>query len=69
VLENLWPLAWVLGFPDAPGFADGMIQGPTPPSRPPFHPVFDGGVVHERRHALTWALSPGVSWDETDLST
>ncbi|MDX2015500.1 MAG: DUF4272 domain-containing protein [Myxococcaceae bacterium] len=34
-----------------------------------FHPVFDGGVVHERRHALTWALSPGVPWDETDLST
>ena len=27
------------------------------------------GVVQERRQALTWALSPGVSWDETDLST
>ena len=34
-----------------------------------FHPVVNGGVVHERRHALTWALSPGVAWDDTDLST
>ena len=34
-----------------------------------FHPVRDGGVVQERRHALTWALSPGVAWDDTDLST
>jgi len=34
-----------------------------------FHPVRDGGVIHEKRHSLTWALSPGVAWDETDLST
>ncbi len=34
-----------------------------------FHPVIHGGVIHERRHALTWALSPGVKWDDTDLST
>lgn len=34
-----------------------------------FHPIVNGGVVHERRHALTWAVSPGVHWDETDLST
>ena len=34
-----------------------------------FHPVVDGGVVHERRHALTWAMSPDDSWDDTDLST
>ncbi len=34
-----------------------------------FHPVSDGGAIHERRHALTWALSPGVHWDQTDLST
>lgn len=34
-----------------------------------FHPIGNGGVIHERRHALTWALSPGVSWDDTDLST
>lgn len=34
-----------------------------------FDPVFDGGVLHEKRHALTWAVSPGVDWDDTDLST
>ncbi len=34
-----------------------------------FHPIIHGGVVHERRHALTWVLSPGVAWDDTDLST
>lgn len=34
-----------------------------------FDPLGDGGCVHERRHALTWMSSPGVSWDETDLST
>lgn len=36
---------------------------------PGFHAVVDGGVVHERRHALPWALSLGVAWDDTDLST
>ena len=36
---------------------------------PGFDPILDGGCVHERRHALTWALSPGVAWDDTDLST
>ena len=34
-----------------------------------FHPVGDGGTVHERRHVLTWVLSPGVPWGDTDLST
>lgn len=34
-----------------------------------FHPMVNGGVIHERRHALTWALSPGVAWDDTALST
>lgn len=34
-----------------------------------FDPIGDGGAIHERRHALTWALSPGVSWNDTDLST
>jgi len=34
-----------------------------------FDPVGDGGAIHERRHSLTWALSPGTSWDNTDLST
>lgn len=36
---------------------------------PDFHPVRDGGAIHERRHSLTWAVSDGVSWDDTDLST
>lgn len=34
-----------------------------------FHPAMDGGCVHERRHGLTWATSPGVAWADTDLST
>lgn len=34
-----------------------------------FHPVNDGGAIHERRHALTWTLSPEIEWDDTDLST
>lgn len=34
-----------------------------------FSPISDGGCVHERRHALTWVLSPGVAWESTDLST
>jgi hypothetical protein len=120
-LENLWPLAWVLGFEPAPtveaaeidptlareliavflgdlsGATDELLCKARP--RPAaevirhedrfycghnavrsaqlgertvpegFDPVAQGGVVHERRHALTWCLSPGVSWDDTDLST
>jgi hypothetical protein len=34
-----------------------------------FDPIGNGGVIHERRHALTWMLSKGIDWDETDLST
>lgn len=34
-----------------------------------FDPIRQGGAVHERRHGLTWMISPGVAWDETDLST
>ncbi|MCV6630196.1 MAG: DUF4272 domain-containing protein [Flavobacteriaceae bacterium] len=34
-----------------------------------FHPVENGGVIHERRHALTWMLSNGIDWEQTDLST
>lgn len=34
-----------------------------------FHPMADAGAIHERRHSLTWAISPGVKWDDTDLST
>lgn len=119
-LENIWSLAWVLGF-DPPPAHDGQIpqevtgsilneflpgldttvsdlvskSRPRPVSEVAeaedlfycfhnavrsaqlghptvlagFHPVADGGAVHERRHALTWCLSPGVAWDDTDLST
>lgn len=34
-----------------------------------FDPIASGGVIHERRHALTWMHSPGVAWEDTDLST
>jgi hypothetical protein len=33
-----------------------------------FDPLTDGGCIHERRHALTWAMSPGTDWNLTDLS-
>ena len=36
---------------------------------PNFDPIGNGGVIHERRHSLTWMLSNGIEWDETDLST
>jgi len=121
-LENIWSLAWVLGFDKAPivaaaqisgevsgplmfeflgGFdqtLDGMMQktslrstgrvialedyfycahnavrsaqvGTTEAVPPDFDPMAHGGAVHERRHGLTWCISPGVSWDDTDLST
>lgn len=34
-----------------------------------FDPIGNGGVIHERRHSLTWMISNGVDWDDTDLST
>jgi hypothetical protein len=34
-----------------------------------FDPIVNGGVIHERRHSLTWMLSNGIEWDDTDLST
>ena len=119
-LENMWSLAWVLGFGVEPPL-DGMIENDLRdailwkylglPERslaellasarvretaivdemedlfycahnavrsaqlgsdtvpPDFDPIVDGGCIHERRHALTWVLSPGVTWTETDLST
>ena len=119
-LENMWALAWILGF-DPPPSLGGQIDSAVhrrmlfdflkfPKELPEsllkrakprsveevdrmedlfycahnavrsaqqgrktvpdgFDPVRDGGAIHERRHALTWALSPGVEWDETDLST
>lgn len=44
-----------------------QLGGQTVPEN--FHPLSNGGVIHERRHSLTWMLSKGVSWEETDLST
>lgn len=34
-----------------------------------FDPIGNGGVIHERRHSLTWMLSKDIKWEETDLST
>ncbi len=112
-LENMWPLAWVLGFNMQPDF-DGTIipdevidamlgdfmarfsetkprsvdevveledlfycahnaavsarlGGKTAPDG--FHAVMNGGVIQERRHALTWSLTPGCDWEDTDLNT
>ncbi len=44
-----------------------QLGGQTVPST--FDPIGNGGVIHERRHSLTWMLSSGIEWDETDLST
>lgn len=120
-LENMWALAWTLGFDPAPDPMLGQIPGEvtqamimkfmpghdasvdnlldkaqprslqevvamedvfycshnavrsaqmgskTVPES--FHPVRDGGAIHERRHGLSWILSPKVKWDDTDLST
>ncbi len=121
-LENMWPLAWVLGFEPEPtieasqigqdvsrglmfeflqGTEDttaGLLErsklrssadvieledrfycahnavrgaqlGSTDQVPDGFDPQVHGGVVHERRHALTWCLSPETDWDDTDLST
>lgn len=120
-LENMWALAWVLGFAHEPEvdcgqIPEGIVNGlfsdfglgldadvialqtardPRPVDEVAaleelfycahnavrsaqlgnrtvprgFDPMRDGGTVHERRQALTWSLSPGVAWDDTDLST
>jgi hypothetical protein len=121
-LENMWALAWILGFDPPPDPVSGQIPneisravvldflpgldasvddllhaaqprsnrdvveledlfycahnavrcaqtGSTTAVPRDFHPVRDGGAIHERRHSLTWAISPGVEWDETDLGT
>lgn len=36
---------------------------------PGFHAAKHGGIIHEKRHSLTWVLSPGVAWEDTDLDT
>ena len=113
--ENMWPLAWVLGYNEIPTIDSGLLNAEqiraimdfveqnTPTSSlairsvdsvikledlfycahnavrsaqqgascvpENFDPMADGGTVHERRHALSWVLSPDVAWDDTDLST
>ncbi len=44
-----------------------QIGGDTVPNG--FDPIGNGGVIHERRHSLTWMVSEGVAWADTDLST
>ena len=118
--ENMWPLAWALGFGAEPAvdgeeiatktvhaivlkFLPGLKFGPadlvaeaTPRTLDEvvaiedlfycahnavrsaqlggktvpkgFHPLANGGVIHERRHALSWCLSD-EDWDDVDLST
>jgi hypothetical protein len=119
-LENIWSLAWVLGYAEEPSFDRTMIGddtignmleflagklgvaallgrvtprasddvvaledlsycahnaarsaqlGSKTAAPRSFNPIAGCGVVHERRHALTWATSPGTAWDDTDLST
>lgn len=119
--ENMWPLAWILGFEMKPtpfhGLIDDAVVGPMigampaldgslqafleqaqtrsdddvldledlfyaahnsaraaqighPGAVPPgFDPARNGGAIHERRHGLTWAVSPGIAWPDTDLSS
>lgn len=118
--ENMWALAWVLGFSITPvvdmgQISDNIIQ----PLIYEFLPSFDSnidymdkytkktnlqvfeledlfycahnavrsaqvggktipdnrdviiqsGTIHEKRHSLTWCLSPNTLWDDVDLST
>ncbi|MGG6230442.1 DUF4272 domain-containing protein [Tenacibaculum sp. SDUM215027] len=44
-----------------------QLGGDTVPNG--FDPIGNGGVIHERRHSLTWMLSSGTKWEDTDLST
>ncbi len=44
-----------------------QLGGQTVPNG--FDPIGNGGVIHERRHSLTWMLQNGVAWEDTDLST
>lgn len=108
--ENMWSLAWLLGYPPTPNPCPQQVsQEIIEPLRNEFLGRFESsfdelmtatrirqvelvitledlmycahhamqtignvestGIVQERRHSLTWALSPGVHWDQTDLST
>lgn len=70
---HVQPVAEVIRMEDLFYLAHNAVRsGQTgrPEQLPPgFDPIGDGGAIHERRHSLTWALAPGATWDETDLST
>lgn len=120
-LENIWPLAWVLGYsippyaqgheipqeitreildeflPGLNGTIEELLSNCRPVSEESvvaqedlmyvihnasrsammgqstvpvtFNRYVDAQAIHERRHALTWCLSPGAAWEDTDLST
>jgi Domain of unknown function (DUF4272) len=120
-LENMWSLAWILGFIETPSAISGqlsneisgqivaqflpdlettidqllqesLVRSPEEVVRqndlfycahnavrsaqmgektvpPEFDPIGAGGAIHERRHSLKWALSPGVDWDDIELDT
>lgn len=34
-----------------------------------FDPLLNGGCIVERRHSLTWMVSPDTDWDEVSLDT
>lgn len=121
-MENMWPLAWMLGFEKVPSITHGQVSGeimvPMLEDFLPaldesldsfavrvtlrpldevaqledefycthnavrsaqlgnlevvpegFDPIAEGGTIHERRHSLSWSLSPEIDWDDTDLST
>lgn len=44
-----------------------QLGGDTVPNG--FDPIGNGGVIHERRHSLTWMLSSDTKWEDTDLNT
>lgn len=74
--STLRPAADILAMADLFYCCHNAVRGAqfSEPGDPPtvpdgFDPITNGGVIHERRHALTWMHSPGVSWDDTDLST
>jgi hypothetical protein len=121
MLENMWPLAWVLGYRKRPKLEgtfisrdiqraivmqflprlDGTVDDLLGKSKlrsyddvyvvedffycahnaaraaqlgartvpKGFKPAVGGAIIQERRHALTWCLSPGIAWEDTDLST
>ena len=110
IFENIWGLAWLLGFgsiitPDDHQIPDQVLSALRDGFFLGLEQTFDGfqaachlrpieevvaledlmycfhnaernegndenaALMQERRRSLTWALTPDVSWDETDVST